>query len=107
MATQGLITVRSARKVIMKVVVGDNGQQATAVSRIIRERWPMSIDEVYEVALSKGFGSTDSLVVITAESHRFDDDDNLSPLYRQTFDQPEFNPRWKHGTAAYVEIIDV
>jgi hypothetical protein len=107
MASQGLVSVRSDDKVIMKIIAGLDGQFAKELAKILREQWPMDIDSVYERALNLGFGSMETLVVITTDGIRFEGDDELSLLYRSTFDKPDFNPRWQYGTADYVEIIDV
>lgn len=105
--TQGLVTVQKNGKVVMKIVAGNDGQQAKVVAKAIRKRWPVDIDAAYRLALSKGFGSVQSLVVITGSHHRYDGDDKLGPLYRRTFNQPKFNPRWAAGIADCTEIVDV
>jgi len=109
MATQGLVTVRSKSdgKVLMKIVAGCDGYNAQRVANILRASWPVSVGQAYTMAREIGFGSNEDLVVITATEVRFDGDYDLGPLYRSTFEQPEFNPRWEHGTADNVVVIDV
>ncbi len=107
MATQGLITVRSGGQVVMKVVTGSDGYNAQILSDLIKARWPLSPEDAYQLALSAGFGSSASLVVLTEDSECHQCDDDLSPLYRDTFYQPRFNPRWRNGTADHIIVIDV
>lgn len=106
MATQGLITVRKGGEVKMKIVAGSEGYKATTMEEYVRANWPLTMDEAYTAALKIGFGNKDNLVVVTPDQMRFDGSGELSRLYRSTFNQPEFNPRWKNGIPEYVEVID-
>lgn len=107
MATQGLITVCSGNQVVMKIVAGSDGYNAQILSDFIKSRWPLSAEDAYELALTAGFGSIQSLVVLTADNECHQCDDELPVLYRDTFDQPRFNPRWSQGTADYTIVINV
>jgi len=91
----------------MKVIAGCNGYKAQDVADRLKDSWPVGVDKDYELAREVGFGCKGCLVVITATEERFDGDEDLFPRYRDTFDQPEFNPRWEHGTADHIVIIDV
>ena len=106
MATQGLVTVLKGGRVVMKIITGSDGMHAPKLASKLRSfgRVP-ALDEAYRFALSLGFGSSASLVVMNERSTFFFGDDELSPLYRETFDQPEFNPRWRQGTADHVEVV--
>jgi len=107
MATQGLVTVQHSGQVIMKIVAGCDGMIARKLANFLRTHWPLDIDEVYEMASAMGFGSPSCLIVMTADDFRGGDIDELPELYRSTFNRPDFNPRWAHGTADYFEIVDV
>lgn len=113
MATQGLISVVKKGAVIMKVVAGIDGQRIRLVTRELRKKWPMTINEVYELALSKRFGNHETLVVMTESKILHESeiicrgDEETLDLYFKTFNQPNFNPRWESGTADHIEIIDV
>jgi hypothetical protein len=112
--TQGLVTVKSGQKVLMKVVAGSDGNNAKKLADWLRDFWPKSPKQVYKKALKLEFGCDSCLVVITdsqvffegkcCDSNSFDAD---NPLYRKTFQQPEFNPRWENGIAEYLEIVEV
>lgn len=108
MGTQGLVTVQdSDGKVLMKIVTGTDGNQADSVASAVKAAWPMDADDAYDVAFNLGFGNDDNLVVITENEHATNSGEELNPLYRSTFDQPRFNPRWEHGTADFISVVTV
>ena len=111
MATQGLVTVVSNKKVLMKIVTGSDGYNAKSFSEKLLEAWPLPIEKVYQLALKNSFGSEVNLVVIDKEKiyaeGEFKNESDVDELYRQTFDNPNFNPRWKDGVADYISIISV
>ena len=111
MATQGLVTVKSGDKVLMKVVAGCDGNNAQKLADKLKDTWPVDAFKAYQLAQEVGFGDEDCLVAITiSEAVSGGDkvgDEELGPLYRTTFQQPEFNPRWENGTADHVIVINV
>ncbi|MFH1367239.1 MAG: hypothetical protein ABIH38_04640 [Patescibacteria group bacterium] len=107
MATQGLVTVVHAGKVVMKIVVGSNGMKAQTLAKRVKNAWPVSAEKAYEIAVETGFGCQNCRVVITPTRTLFYGDGGLRPLYRKTFQQPCFNPRWKYGTADHIIVINV
>ena len=108
MATQGLVTVRNGEGVvIMKVIAGIDGMCANALANVLKSRWPLTAPEAHAAALGVGFGSEETLVVSTQTEDYYVGDDDLSTLYRETFDNPTFNPRWKYGIADHTVIISV
>lgn len=107
MATQGLVTVRVKGEVVMKIVTGCNGYVAGTLANFVRANWPLTMDQAYDAALKLDFGNKDNLVVVTPDNIRFDSTEKLGRLYRSTFNQVEFNPRWKSGIPEYVEVIDL
>jgi hypothetical protein len=108
LATQGLVSITQKGKVMMKIVAGCNGNNALDVAIKIRElgRMPKA-EEAYRIARNCEFGSYRDLVVIDRRKITKDSDRRIPKLYRETFDDPRFNPRWKHGTANFTEIVDL
>ena len=107
MATQGLVTVRGDNKVVMKVIAGCDGYNAKKLATALKGLWPVDAQDAYDIALSLGFGSTSSLVVITESETIYKGEEELDPRYRETFHRTRFNPRWEHGTADFISIIEV
>jgi hypothetical protein len=107
--TPGMITIMENNKVIMKIVAGSNGFNAPTLAEEIKKAWPLSIFEVYALAVVKKFGDERTyLVVLDEEKILFSQgDDNISTLYRATFHRPAFNPRGAQGTTEYYELIMV
>ncbi len=111
--TNGVVSIMRDGHVIMKIVTGCDGSFAPKLARNIRQRWPMTIGEVYDTALRLKFGTVEHLVVITEEEVKVDDYTSRAefcaehPLYAATFRNPAFNPRWEDGFAAFTEIVDL
>lgn len=106
MATQGLVTVVHQDRVVLKIIAGCGGMNASKVSRAIRRlgRIP-TLSEAYEMATNARFGESQCLVVIGEECSKHNTGGRLSRRYRNTFAQPRFNPRWKYGTAGHICIV--
>ncbi|MDO8482664.1 MAG: hypothetical protein Q7S86_02500 [bacterium] len=107
--TQGLVTIMHGGKVVMKIVAGCDGMNARKVANAIRKlgRIP-SLKNAYEIAEKVEFGSAESLVVMGEKRSKLGGSkERLGPLYRKTFSQPRFNPRWKRGTADHIVVIDL
>lgn len=105
---QGLVTViKDDNQVFMKIVAGSNGFNARKLAERIRDDTSVleDIERVYQLALTQEFGSTDDLVVISCDAEVFKMDEDLSDLYRKTFFQPRFNPRWESGVPEFYEKI--
>ncbi len=106
MATQGIVSlVNEQEKTIVKVVAGCNGAEADSLVEQIKAGGLQSADEIYEAAKVCEFGCLDCLVVVDKDKSIMNNLENLHPRYSETFDQPEFNPRWENGTASYVRVI--
>lgn len=105
--TQGLISVLSCNQVIMKIIVGCNGYNIKKVVEQIKKEWPINLEKAYEIAISNKFGSEDDLVVMDDNRALFNGGGDLEPRYRETFTNPEFNPRWEIGISDNLEIIEV
>lgn len=107
MATQGIVSVVSGGKVVMKVVAGCNGMKAQEVADQLRVGWPHTAADAYTLANTCGFGCEDCLVVVTESETVSEGDEELSASYRETFNDPRFNPRWKQGIAGHTVVIEV
>lgn len=109
MATQGIVSVTQNGRTAIKVIAGCNGNRAKALASHIRE-WHQSGEQltaelIERCALTLGFGCSDCRVVLS-EEEALGAVDEMSSLYRQSFDDPRFNPRWQWGTADFVEVIE-
>lgn len=107
MATLGLVTVMSEKKVVMKIIAGSDGYFAPQLANKLKNSWPVDIKTAYEMARKIGFGGIEDLVVITESEVYFKGDEDISPLYRETFTQMKFNPRWEIGEAENTIVIKV
>lgn len=105
--TNGIVSITRNGKTVFKVVAGCDGYNAPKLAQAIRETGPSTLDQVYDLALDCDFGCKECLVVIGECGERYEGDEPLGPLYRSTFADPRFNPRWERGTAAYVEVIEI
>lgn len=106
MESQGLVSIMCEGKVAMKIIAGFNGMKAQLLGQNIRRlrRFP-TLDEAYDLALEKGFGSKECLVVITNTEIRHAPHEELPERYRQTFHQPFSNPRLSNNAAQHVAIV--
>jgi hypothetical protein len=118
--TQGVVSIRKDGIMIYKIVVGDNGYNASKVVDRIKKigHYPKA-EELKTICEDEEFGCPECLVIIGLEmnySYRrpqiyvhppFDEGEELDERYFDTFDVAQFNPRWKYGTADYVEVVDL
>ena len=73
--------------------------------KIIKYIQPEKIQDIYKMAIENRFGCRECLVVMDNKNVVFKGGDELGPLYRETFNDPSFNPRWKSGIADIVIIL--
>lgn len=107
MATQGIISFTSEGKVLMKIIVGCDGSRAQKVADSIQKRWPLSAEEAQGIAKEHGFGCEECLVIMTESDFIYDDEADITDLYIDKFQDPEFNPRWECGLADHVVVVEV
>lgn len=107
MSTQGIVATKyPCGKTKIKAIAGCNGYNAEALGKQIKLKNLQSVDDIYYEAMDCQFGCRACLVVMSkSEVHNYDDD--LVPRYFDTFEAPEFNPRWGRGTADYVVVIEL
>jgi hypothetical protein len=113
--TQGLVIVLKDGKVIAKIIAGCCGMNAKRLAQSIKENrpWP---DELYTRAVQYDFGCSACLVVMcrgeatrikTLQHSEQIESGTFEADYWATFDDPKWNPRWKRGTAPYVEVVEL
>jgi hypothetical protein len=105
MATQGIVSLVRDGHVVAKVIAGCNGQEAENLATAIRQSGVQGAQEIYDLAISLHFGCEDCLVVMD-RAGVVSGEMEIGELYSQTFDQPEFNPRWNIGIADFVEVVE-
>lgn len=123
--TNGIVTIKKHGKVILKIVVGCEGYNAPRVAEAIKRfhygGGVLKADNIVRIVLEQDMGCADCLVVIWGGEAigvnlwqkgawvKPDDDDWNEATYKRyvnTFQQPEFNPRWEQGTCGFVEIVE-
>ena len=109
MARQGVVSVLKDGKVALKVVAGCDGDRAKTLADVIRrDGRVLPVRDIYDIARSRGFGCEECLVVIGQDDEVFHQFDGRLPSpYRETFDDPLFNPRWDKGAADFVEVVSL
>jgi len=107
MATQAVISIVKNDHTIIKIVCGFNGYNAEKLVEIIKNGQFGKIQDIYDIALKNKFGCKECLVVMDNNKIIFKGDGYVGSLYREKFDDPSFNPRWKNGTADYVIVLKV
>ncbi len=110
MATQAVVSVVQNGKVILKVVAGCNGGKAPAFAQYLKaalSSGTIAPARIYEIAQKYDLGTTENLVVMSPTSSYHKCEGELNPRYRETFNRPNFNPRWDEGTADHVIIVDL
>ena len=107
MATQAIVSLVKDGHTCIKIICGCDGYNAEKLIKIIKDDKSDNIKDVYIAALENGFGCKDCLVVMDDKNIIFDGDESIDPLYRETFDNPSFNPRWKKGIADIVYLLKI
>lgn len=107
MGTQGLVSVIDQKgRTLLKVVAGCNGDKAGQLGEVLRRmEGRMTLHRVLQEAMIVGFGCRRCRVAMDGEEILTDADDEPGKLYRMKFNDPEFNPRWEHGTADYCVVV--
>jgi hypothetical protein len=119
--TQGIVSIRKDGQMIYKIIVGHDGMNAPKVSAGIRDLLGFPrIMELQTICEEEGFGCHDCLIILEYDPKNWmrpkihkgkdvnwDDDNPECQRYFDTFNVAQFNPRWKYGTAEYVEVVDL
>ena len=107
MATQAIVSLVKNGHTFIKIICGCDGYNAEKLVKILKEDRPDNIKDIYIMALESGLGCKECLVVMNSENIVFDGDENIDQLYREKFDDPSFNTRWKMGTADIVIVLKI
>lgn len=108
MATQGMVTVIDDQgEVKMKVVAGCDGYSAPLLAKLMRQRGPMTYEEVRKACMDVGFGCHDCLVIYSSPEEGKERDENNMKMtrYEDGFGKIAFNPRWESGITEYLEVV--
>jgi len=109
MTTQAMVSLTKDSKTFIKVIVGCDGYRAENVAKEIIQYVLLGgkdIEDIYKIAEEIEFGCKDCLVVMNNDDIIYKGNDELSfEKYKETFEDPQFNPRWEHGTTEYLYII--
>lgn len=113
MSTQGILSIVQGGRVKAKIVAGCNGMNMPKLAKHLRKH--PETDPFKLVKLCQRFRvCCDRCLIIQSspidftlpENEEFEPGPDLD-RYKRTFQDPKFNPRWDHGTAAYTEIVDL
>lgn len=106
-ADSGMITFVRNGEVVMKVISGIGGRNVIPIGKRMQDRWPISGEEAYEMAMESSLGNKYSLVVMTKDDIIYRGYDYPCDLYRESFELPDFCPRVLDGKIDNVEIVNV
>jgi hypothetical protein len=110
MGTQGVLSLVDKKgETVIKVVVGRDGQLLDALMGTIQKDKLTTVEQIHVAAMKQGFGCGHDLVIMNKMQAIVMGSDGkaMGPLYRSTFHDPRFNPRWEHGTADHVLVANL
>lgn len=107
MATQAIISIVKDDKVLFKCVAGCNGMVAPNVATKLKQLVNPTITQVYDTCLKNDFGCDDCLIVQSENEHLDKYGEDLPKLYKDKFNDTQFNPRWECGIASYIEVVEI
>lgn len=120
--TQGIVSIRRNGEMVYKIIVGHDGMHAPAVVLDIKEHFRVkhelpTVEDLIYICETQDFGCSDCIVILEMNPCKWSEphirtkisdwDEEGKARYLDTFHVAQFNPRWKYGTAAYVEVIDL
>lgn len=122
--TQGIVSVRRNGQMIYKIITGHDGRSAADVVLDIREHFRLhnelpDVSDLVDICAKHGFGCSECLVILQFNPCKYNEPNVYSKQdlseggeegkarYLDTFHVAQFNPRWKYGTASYVEVVDL
>lgn len=105
MGTQAVVALVAGGQVRLKAICGINGAKADALADWLHSNPNANAQALYDHARQIRFGDEDDLVVMDKDIALFAFDEELNPLYRETFADPHFNPRWECGLADIQRVV--
>ena len=103
----GIIKIKSNEKLIMKIITKTGGNNANLVAKELKAWWPFDSKKAYEIALAYGFGSFESLVVLTDDTIEFQGQKNSIKGIQEVFEMNPYYLFWEYEIADYVEEVEV
>ena len=108
MATQGLLSITRAGKVVAKIVTGCDGRNIVPLAESLRKNPTTDPDELLKRCREHDLGGNSLIVQSSSDGWLCDGDTEEVPeLYKAKFHEPRFNPRWPNGTAEYTEVVEL
>jgi hypothetical protein len=111
MPTNALISITKNGETYVKIIAGCEGQRAGLVVKELMSRMladeQTDLKDIYNIAKEKKLGCEECLVVMSETEILYEGFDEVAPGYRETFDDPRFNPRTSKGDLGYLYIIPV
>lgn len=108
MATQGMVSILKNGETFIKIVVGCDGYNIDDFCQEIINKKTVNLTELYYMALKCDFGCGECLVVMNEEKILHPELESIDwSLYRNTFHNSNFNPRWESGITEYFKILNV
>lgn len=110
MATQGLLSIIKDNQVQFKLVLGSQGMSLPYMKSFLIENPNASLEDIHKEARNI-FGEESTVLQINENEAYFMDklikSEDINELYKNKFHDPNFNPRWEHGTADYQDVLNL
>lgn len=108
MATQGILSIVINGQVVAKAVTGYDGYEMPNIADDVKKNGVTTAQGLLDLCRKHGLCG-ESLIVQSSPTEWLGDcgEDELPELYVNKFSEPNFNPRWKYGTAEYTEVVDM
>ena len=110
MTTNGIISIVKNDETIMKIIAGCDGYNAETTAKEIIEFMkvggdPTNLQDIFDIAIEKKFGCKDCLTVMNKTDSLSEAQSEEPREYRETFEDPQFNPRNRNGHVGHLFII--
>lgn len=107
MATSAVISVRKAKRVVLKIIAFNTGIEVLKVVSEIRElgRVP-TMHEAYLICFKNNLGIDASRIIMDERQAFHGRESALPPIYRESFRKSKFDPRWRSGLDQFTRVID-
>lgn len=106
--TNGIVVCIENGKVVLKLVVGCDGHIVTGIhlANSLRVRRITAVDAAYAFACKYyRYGCTECRVCVSATEIRYDGEEEVPHIYRDTFDEITANPRYSLPSAGPMTVV--